>query len=116
LRYILGEKCRQEGFAVFEARDGEEGLQVAIKTRPDILLLDMRLPKIDGVTVLKTLRSRDEYGQKVPVILLTNMSPDGDETINTIEAMLHTSYILKATYSLKEIVNKIKELLSQGEN
>lgn len=112
LRQVLNEKFKREGFTVLEASDGEAGLRQAIEGRPDVILLDMLMPKMDGLGVLKKLRDENDYGKKVPVLLLTNVSPDNDDMINAIEAMPKTYYILKASYSLQAIVNKVKEVMA----
>src|SRR3989338_4953265 len=70
---VLADRFKQEGFIVLSARNGEEGLQLALEELPDIILLDLIMPKMDGMTALKKLR-QDPKGKDVPVILLTNLS------------------------------------------
>ena len=84
LRKALADKFRREGFAVLEAKDGEEGLAVALKEQPHIILLDIVLPKMDGMTMLKKLRQENAWGKSVPVILLTNLSADDDSILKGV--------------------------------
>jgi len=84
LRYILRDKLSNIGFTVFEAADGEEGLAVAMKEHPDLILLDLVMPKMDGISMLKKLRESD-WGKSVKVLVLTNL----DETGKISEAVEH---------------------------
>ncbi len=64
-------KLELDGYQVIMAKDGEEGLRLADEIRPDLVFLDIRLPKVDGFAVLEGLRSRDET-RNVPVVILSN--------------------------------------------
>ena len=64
-------KLELDGYQVIMAKDGEEGLRLADEIKPDIIFLDIRLPKVDGFAVLEGLRSRDEI-KHVPVVILSN--------------------------------------------
>lgn len=59
----------KEEFHALGAKDGEEGLELALKEKPDLILLDVIMPKMDGMTMMKKLR-KDNWGKKVPIILL----------------------------------------------
>ena len=108
LRKILKDKLTQEGFTLLTAKDGEEGLEAALKSKPDLILLDVIMPKMDGVDMLKKLRE-DSFGNKVPVLLLTN---DGDpEHIKETLKANATDYLVKSDWKLEDIVNIIKETL-----
>lgn len=78
LRKALHDKFSLEGFSVIDAKDGEEGLTVAMSEHPDLILLDILMPKMDGLTMMKKLRQGDEWGKHVPIIVLTNHSADSD--------------------------------------
>jgi DNA-binding response OmpR family regulator len=108
LRNILSEKLKIEGFDVSEAKNGEEGLTVAFEKKPDIILLDVIMPKMDGVTMLEKLRE-DKWGKKVPVIILTNLS-SGTENTKAIEKKV-SSFLVKTDWRLEDVVRKIKEIL-----
>lgn len=105
---VLSTKFNHEGFNVLEARDGEEGLIIAIKEKPDIILLDIIMPKMDGMTFLKELR-KDSWGKNIPVIILTNLSDDK----NIAEAMEGGVYdfLVKSSWETADIVKRAKERL-----
>ncbi|PIR92396.1 response regulator [Candidatus Falkowbacteria bacterium CG10_big_fil_rev_8_21_14_0_10_44_15] len=106
----LSDKFREEKFTVLEANDGANGLDSALANHPDIILLDIIMPKMDGLTVLEKLR-QDEWGKEVPVIILTNLS-DSDKVA---EAMKNRAYdfLVKADWKLEDIVRKVNEKLAK---
>jgi CheY-like chemotaxis protein len=83
MRRVLKDTLEQEGFIVFESSDGKAGLEEAFVKRPDLILLDILMPKMDGMTVLKQLRE-EEWGKGVPVVILTNLN-DASTVINALE-------------------------------
>lgn len=105
----LSDKFSREGFSVLEARNGEEGLEVAQKTRPDLLILDLFMPVMDGKAMMEKLRE-DEWGKKVPIIILTNLNPD-DKTLNEILASGPAYYFVKSKWQLEDLVEKVKKEL-----
>ncbi|KKW10912.1 MAG: Response regulator receiver protein [Parcubacteria group bacterium GW2011_GWA2_49_9] len=112
LRGALRDTLLGEGFVVLEAVNGVEGVKTALRERPDLILLDILLPKMDGIAMMKTLRGENEWGKNVPIILLTNVSPN-DENINkTVAENDPAYYLVKATTSIGEVVERIKERLS----
>lgn len=110
LRNVLAEFLESEGFSVGVASDGEEGLTLIKDFNPDIVLLDIILPKKNGFEVLKAVK--DENGElNIPFILLTNLG-----SLDDIEKALElgaTTYLVKGDYQIKEIVEKIKETLAK---
>ena len=106
LQKALDDVLSQEGFEVFSATDGIIGLEVAKKEKPDLILLDIILPKMDGFEVLSKLKANDE---NTPVVILTNLSD-----LNDVQKALDlgaTTYLVKADYHLNEVIQKIKEIL-----
>lgn len=104
----LREKLMREGFEILEARDGVEGLEVACREHPNLILLDIILPHMDGLTMLKKLRL-DSWGKDVPVIILTNLS-EGDKKAEAIESGVY-DYLVKAHWKLRDVVKKVRERL-----
>lgn len=99
-----------ENFAVVTAEDGEKGLKAAQKESPDIILLDLLLPKMNGFEVLTELK-KSEATKKIPVILLTNLSQRDD-----VERGLKlgaVDYLIKAHFMPSEVVEKIKKALGK---
>ena len=108
IRNLIMENLVMEGFAVLEARDGENGLEVALSEHPDLILLDIAMPKMDGVTMLKKLREYEE-GKDIPVIMLTNI-----ENVKLVtEALAEGSkdYIIKSDWDIKKVVELVKKRL-----
>ena len=113
-RKALVDKFTRESFQVLEARDGEEGLRVALKEQPNIILLDIIMPKMDGMTMMKKLRQENEWGKSVPVILLTNLSSDDDKIMKGITADEPAYYLVKSNWTINDVVEKVKERLSRS--
>ncbi len=112
LRDICAKKLSKEGFEVYEAIDGEEALKIVDKVKPDIVLLDIILPAIDGFEVLEKIRSNpNPETQKVPIIMLSNLGQKDD-----IEKALKigaNDYLVKAHFNTEEIIDKIKKELGK---
>ena len=113
LRHAIRDRFTREGFKVIEAADGEDGLAKALSERPDLILLDLILPKIDGITVMKKLRHADEWGKKVPIILLTNVPIDDNKIIQAVVENNPTYYLIKSDWKMSDLVEKIREKLAR---
>ena len=107
---LLSEKLSHE-YQVLSASNGKEGLQVATKEHPDLILCDISMPVMDGMSMLKELR-KDDFGAKVKVIMLTNLEPTED-ILKSAVAGQPTSYVIKSDTSFSELITKIKETLSE---
>ncbi len=108
LQKTVCEYLEAEGFEVVTASNGEEGVSFAVQKRPDLILLDIILPKKDGYEVLKELKEKPET-KEIPVIVLTNLG-----SLNDIQRCIElgaAAYLVKSDYRLEEIVSKIKEML-----
>lgn len=108
LQKTFGDVLKQEGYKIIPALDGEEGLRLAKKERPDLILLDLVLPKTHGFDVLKKLKEGEET-KDIPVIVLTNL--EGVEEVDRAIELGATTYLVKAQYSLEEVVEKINKAL-----
>lgn len=108
LRGVLVDMINRSGFLTLEAGDGEEGLKKALSEHPDLILLDILMPKMDGLTMLKKLRE-DVWGKNVPVIILTNVDPD-DRQLKEILEYKASYYLIKTKISMENIMVKIQEL------
>jgi DNA-binding response OmpR family regulator len=111
LAELLGKTFSMEGFDVLRARDGVEALSVALANHPDVILLDILLPGMDGIGMLEKLREY-EWGKHAKVIVLTNLSPD-DHIMDEIAEEMPAYYIVKANTSMEDIVAKVRELVGQ---
>ncbi len=111
LREAAAAKLTQEGFTVFTAADGASGLSSALSNHPDVILLDIRIPSMNGFEMLKKLRAQGGWGAKVRVIFLTNLEMSSDAESADIEALEPAHYLIKSNTSLDEIVSKIRNVL-----
>ncbi|MFH1425981.1 MAG: response regulator [Candidatus Kerfeldbacteria bacterium] len=107
---ILHDKFTDEGFNVIEASNGEEGLKFALSKSPDLILLDIIMPRLDGISMLRKLRE-DPKGADIPVIILTNLS-DETQQLNLDDTHV-LDYLIKTDWSLEDVVSKAKKHLGQ---
>lgn len=103
-------KFSKEGLSVMRAEDGVQGLELAKKHKPDVVLLDIILPKLDGFAVLKELKN-DPQLSDVHILLLTNLGQDED--VEKGKKLGADDYFIKANHTPAEIVEKVKYLLSK---
>jgi two-component system alkaline phosphatase synthesis response regulator PhoP len=108
LQDALREFLLAENFAVVVASDGEMALKLAKSEKPDLILLDIILPKKNGFDVLSELKD-DSVMKKIPIMLLTNLESADD--VDKAFSLGVSTYLVKANYKLEEIVEKIKEML-----
>jgi len=111
----LSDKFNREGFNVLEAKNGEAGLKLALKNHPGLIMLDILMPKMNGITMLKKLR-KDDWGKNVYVIMLTNREPANDLFEEANRTPYASSYILKSDYKLSEILKIVKNKLKKRIN
>lgn len=110
LRNALGDKLNRAGFSVLEARNGEEGLEVATREHPDLILLDVVMPVMSGMAMFKQLR-QDAWGKSAKVIMLTNLN-DADNIAGAMEQGSY-DYFIKSDWKIEDIVQKVKERLNE---
>ena len=109
LAELYATKLNLEGFEVLLAVDGEKGLKMIKEKSPDLILLDIILPKMDGFELLKILK-KDGKLKRIPVILLTNLSQK-DEVKKGLELGAQ-DYLIKAHFMPSEVVKKIKQTIA----
>lgn len=110
LQRAVASVLKEEGFEVSSALDGEIGIRLAKERKPDLVLLDLVLPKKDGFEVLKELKENPEL-KDIPVIILSNLEKS-DEVGKALE-LGATTYLVKTNYQLNEVVEKIKGTLEK---
>ena len=97
-------------FQVVEAENGKIGLEMIAEEKPDLVLLDILMPKMDGFALLKELRSKDST-KELPVIMLTNVAFD-EGKLKALLDLNASSYILKSEMKMEEIISKIHQALN----
>jgi two-component system, sensor histidine kinase and response regulator len=107
LRHALISKLTLEGCEVLHAEDGQQGLDIALQQHPDLIIVDIIMPIMDGLTMLEKLR-QDEWGKTTQVIILSNLS-DVEEVKEDDKRT--TEYLLKTEWNLEDLVTKIHKKL-----
>lgn len=108
LQYELTAELVKQGFVVKNAYDGEAGLELVVRAKPDIVVLDLILPKMDGFKVLREVKRREET-KRIPVIVLSNL--ENSENIELAIRLGAHSYLVKPNYNMAQIVEKIETAL-----
>lgn len=111
LRRVLKDTLLKENFEVLEAKNGEEGLDVSLKKHPDLILLDIIMPKMDGISMLKKLRE-NEWGKTALIIMLTNL----EDNQKILEALTYNvcDYFIKSDFGTDKMIEIIKEKLKNS--
>ena len=104
-RDIVKTIIEANGFEVIEAQDGEMGLKMAFREKPDLIMLDVMMPKVDGIEFLRKLRA-EEWGKEMPVIMETQVS-DIEKMSEGVQLGVQ-GYILKSDYSLDAILRQVE--------
>lgn len=106
---VLRERFKDEGFDIITAENGQVGLQKALDEKPDLILLDLAMPVMDGIEMLKRLR-QTEQGEDIPVIVLTNLS-DEDKIAESLQNGV-SDYLIKTSWKFDGMLEKVREKLN----
>ena len=109
LRDLYVERMKAEDYTIISASDGEEAIEKTIKEKPDLILLDIMMPKINGIDVMKMLREKDET-KHIPIIILTALVQE----IDKIKDMMgpKDGYLVKSEIMPKDVVDKVQKSLA----
>ena len=110
-RAVYCKLLSMNGFETVCAVNGKEGLDEAVQKLPDLILLDVLMPVMDGFTMFKELRKQDGPAKEIPVIILTNLSADRENIIEKVVETKPVYYLVKAGLPLDKLVEKVKEVL-----
>ncbi len=110
LQRAVGRVLSEEGYEILSALDGETGLELVTEKHPDLILLDLILPRKDGFAVLKELKGNPGT-RDIQVVILSNL--EGSEDIGKAIELGATTYLVKTNYRLEEVVEKIKGVLGK---
>jgi DNA-binding response OmpR family regulator len=111
LRRACEVSLKKRGFTVITANDGEEGLQKARTASPDIILLDMLMPKLSGIETLEALK-KDDQMHHIPVVILSNSSIEAD--VQRAKILGAIGYLVKASLSLQELGDRVIAFLEEA--
>ena len=101
-------KFESDGFDVRMASDGERGVAVVKEFQPDIILLDLQMPHMNGAEALEIIR-KEPWGEDIPVLVLTNLGEE--EAPDSLKNLSISSYIVKADLTPKQVVGRVKDTL-----
>lgn len=104
-------KLNLDGFTVFTAADGQQGLEACEAHKPDLILLDLKMPVMTGDEMLEKLRQTD-WGADIRVVILTNISRD--EAPHNLRLLSVDRYIVKAHHTPAQVVDIVKEVLARN--
>jgi len=110
LQKTFGDILKQGGYEMISALNGEIGFNLAKAKKPDLILLDLVLPKMHGFEVLKKLKEEPET-KEIPVIVLTNL--EGMEDVGQAVKLGAAAYLVKAQYTIEEVMEKIKKAIGE---
>jgi DNA-binding response OmpR family regulator len=110
LANLLKQRLEKENFKVLHASDGEEGLKVLKTSQPDLILLDIILPKISGFELMERLRSDPAFG-KSPIVIISNLGQESDVEKGKVLGAI--GYFVKAKMSIEDLVKRVKSFLNQ---
>lgn len=104
----LKDRFTKEGFTVFPAQNGVEAVKFSLENHPDIILLDIVMPVMDGMTALKRIRD-DAWGKNASIILLTNLS-DSEKVAEAVSEGVY-DFLIKVDWKLDDLVKKVRSQL-----
>ena len=107
-RRLIVDELKKQGFVTLEAGDGQKGLDIALKDVPDLIVLDLAMPVMDGLTMLNKLKA-EKAGKNIQVIVLTN-SGDLGKIAAAVEKGI-CSYLVKADFTTEDLVKRVKQFL-----
>lgn len=112
LSFLLKNRLQKENFEVYLASDGEEALKILRAEKPDLILLDLILPKKSGFEVMEEIRSDPQLPQETPIIIISNLGQPED--ISKGQELGAIEYFIKAKTSIDELMEKIKSFLEKS--
>lgn len=108
---LIRRKMTSEGYEVIVARDGEEGLRLIKEGQPDLILLDLIMPKKDGFSVMAEVQ-KDEVSKKIPIIIVSNSGQPVE--LSRAKELGARDWLVKTEFDPRELVEKVKNVLAEG--
>ena len=110
IRQALRDVLQLKKYKTLEAQNGSEGVDMALANHPDLILLDLIMPGINGMDALAKIRE-DDWGKNVPVIILTNQNANSEQIIKDMITHKPLEYLIKSDWEIHNVVKKIGEIL-----
>ncbi|MCR4325595.1 MAG: response regulator [Patescibacteria group bacterium] len=110
IREALRDALQDKDYSVLEAKNGKEGVSTALQNHPDLIMLDLLMPEMDGMTALKHIRE-DTWGKNAPVIILTNVNASKEQMIEDIVTGKPLEYLIKSDWKIYDVIERIEKVL-----
>lgn len=111
LREAMVDVLHLKNFATIEAKNGQEGVDLALSKHPDLIILDLIMPKMDGMDAFKSIRE-DKWGEDIPVIIFTNLNLTNEKMIEDMVKHKPLYYLIKFDWKIYDLVKKVEEILN----
>jgi DNA-binding response OmpR family regulator len=108
IREMYADAFTLAGIQVYQARNGQEGVDLALEHHPDAILMDIMMPGMNGHIAVNTIR-KDPWGKNAKVVFLTNMS-DAENVVHAVEQNCE-EFIIKANTTIKEVLSKVRTVM-----
>ena len=112
-RDILVTALSSKKYITMEGYNGREGVDLALSRHPDLIMMDLQMPEMDGMEAFKKIREDVAWGANVPVIILTNQNPTDPSLIEGVANLKPFHYLIKSNWRLADVVQKIEEILNE---
>ena len=112
MRTILHDKFVRDGYDILQAENGEQGFSVAKESKPDIIISDITMPKMNGMEMMEKLRESSDWGKNVPIILFTNLKASNSSTLHGLTCIKPCYYLIKGETPLSVLQEKVEEILN----
>ena len=111
LRDAMVDVLKLKNFVPLEAKNGREGVVIALSKHPDLILLDLIMPEMNGMPALQKIRE-DSWGRDVPVIILTNLNATDENLVEDIVTHKPLHYLIKSDWNIHDVIKKIDEIFT----
>ncbi len=111
LSKLMKDQLESAGYTVDVAMNGEAG-ERALDKSPNLILLDIMLPQMSGLELMKRVREKNDWGKTVPIVIISNLTPDSVEIIDSVAAYEPVYYIVKADFALADLTEKVNDILN----
>lgn len=112
IREALRDILESRKYIVLEAKDGKEAIDLSLASHPDLILLDLLMPQMDGMTALKRIRE-DEWGKSVSVVILTNLNANNEQIVEDMVTHKPLEYLIKSDWNISDVAKKVEEILER---
>lgn len=114
IREALRDALLDKKYSVLEAQDGKEGVAIALRDHPDLTLLDLLMPEMDGITALDQIRA-DAWGRDALIMILTNLDANKEKLVEYVVTHKPLEYLIKSDWKIYDLIERIENVLQANE-